>query len=129
MTGGRFHDDDDGDDSCRFEEHLNPSWGGVYKHFTAENMATAASDVYLDFTKWNAFQQRGFELLRELYDAKSRLDDVHRRIEDAKDDVQHCRSRDYVGSMLWEQQYRSTEYFSRWIELKESTKMESAQAQ
>ncbi len=29
------------------------------------------------------------------------------------------RRSDYVGQMLWLQQLRATEYFSRWIELKE----------
>lgn len=29
------------------------------------------------------------------------------------------RKSDYVGQMLWLQQLRATEYFSRWIELKE----------
>jgi hypothetical protein len=29
------------------------------------------------------------------------------------------RQQDYVGQMLWQQGTRATEYFSRWIELKE----------
>lgn len=35
------------------------------------------------------------------------------------------RQEDFVGSMLWHQNNRATEYFSRWIELKE-TKGESS---
>lgn len=38
------------------------------------------------------------------------------------------RKSDYVGQMLWLQQLRATEYFSRWIELKEhhASKLDSA---
>ena len=38
------------------------------------------------------------------------------------------RKSDYVGQMLWLQQLRATEYFSRWIELKEyhASKTDSA---
>ena len=32
------------------------------------------------------------------------------------------RHTDYVGSMLWAQRNRATEYFSRWVELKETQK-------
>ena len=35
---------------------------------------------------------------------------------------QDRRQQDYVGSMLWSQQLRATEYFSRWLELKETNK-------
>jgi hypothetical protein len=41
---------------------------------------------------------------------------------EAAGSVQARRERDYVGQMLWRQQLRSTEYFSRWIELKERAK-------
>ena len=30
------------------------------------------------------------------------------------------RKTDFVGAMLWQQQLRATEYFSKWIELKET---------
>ena len=36
-------------------------------------------------------------------------------------DKEARRNTDYVGHMVWSQQLRATEYFSRWIELKEHT--------
>jgi hypothetical protein len=33
--------------------------------------------------------------------------------------LSEVRQQDYVGQMLWQQGTRATEYFSRWIELKE----------
>ena len=45
------------------------------------------------------------------------------RVQDALDaalvEKEGRRKSDYVGQMLWLQQLRATEYFSRWIELKE----------
>jgi hypothetical protein len=35
-------------------------------------------------------------------------------------DLDHVRERDYLGQMLWGQGLRATEYFSRWVALKES---------
>lgn len=40
-------------------------------------------------------------------------------IEEASRDLSRRREQDFVGQMLWQQQLRSTEFFSRWIELKE----------
>lgn len=40
-------------------------------------------------------------------------------IQAASDALDSRREQDYVGQMLWQQQLRATEYFSRWIELKE----------
>ena len=33
--------------------------------------------------------------------------------------LSEVRQEDYIGQMLWQQGTRATEYFSRWIELKE----------
>jgi hypothetical protein len=63
---------------------------------------------------------RGFELLKILYDRDERLGVVHAAVDEARRVLQERRAADYVGNMLWLQQLRSTEYFSRWIELKEN---------
>ena len=41
-------------------------------------------------------------------------------VEGAAADLAARRSRDYVGQMLWHHTARSTEYFRRWVELKEA---------
>ena len=45
---------------------------------------------------------------------------VQEGIEHALQNLEELRGSDYVGSMLWMQQFKATEYFSRWIELKET---------
>ena len=44
---------------------------------------------------------------------------VEKGIVDAISNLRQRRQLDYVGAMMWRDYQRSTEYFSRWIELKE----------
>ena len=57
-----------------------------------------------------------------IFDKEKNLLIVNNAIEDALLNRDERRSRDNVGAMLWHQTMRSTEYFSRWIELKEENK-------
>ena len=88
-------------------------FGGSVTNSYAEFISEAVS-FYHDGVKWSDAQRTGYQVLRErfsfdgqravLLDAISRID----------------RKNDLIGSMLWYHQLRSTEYFSRWIELKNS---------
>lgn len=40
-------------------------------------------------------------------------------VHDALATLEHRRATDFTGQMLWQQQFRATEFMSRWIELKE----------
>lgn len=40
-------------------------------------------------------------------------------VENALASLEVRRSTDFTGQMLWQQQFRATEFMSRWIELKE----------
>ena len=97
-------------------------WGGLGRAATAAEVVDDAATLYHDQELWGRCQQRGYALLRELYDRTTRLDHVHRAIEESVDYMQERRRSDVVGSILWEQQFRSTEYFSKWIELKETSR-------
>ncbi|KAK9812031.1 hypothetical protein WJX73_010341 [Symbiochloris irregularis] len=63
----------------------------------------------------------GLQLLQQLYGKDARLQVVKEALLTALQHMEKRRSTDYVGQMLWSQQLRATEYFSRWIELKERT--------
>lgn len=99
-------------------------WGGLDGGMNAEEIAEEAALLYSDSQLWEESQSRGFDLLKELYNAKYHFDTIHGAIEKAKEEMKSRRSRGYVGQMLWQQQLRATEYFSRWIELKEKDKRE-----
>lgn len=94
-------------------------WGGLYGGTTAEELAVDAVKLYTDQELWESCQNAGFSLLRRLYDAEGRLAAVHSAIEGALEGLEERRAQDFVGQVLWQQQMRATEYFSRWIELKE----------
>lgn len=98
---------------------LPAAWGGLVSSGGAGELAAAAVQLYSDEQLWQACQRRGFELLRLLYSRQRTLDRVLRAVEGAAAEIEERRSADYVGAMLWQQQLRATEYFSRWIELKE----------
>ena len=69
------------------------------------------------------------QVLTELYghDSSSpegtrRWNLVLRRLENKMENIDSFRESDFVRSLLWHQTARSTEYFSRWIELKDTMK-------
>jgi len=97
-------------------------WGGLCGASTAEGLAASAALLYSDQQLWEACQARGFQLLPLLYDQERNLGRVHAVVDAAAAGLEERRKRDFVGAMLWSQQLRATEYFSRWIELKEANK-------
>lgn len=103
-------------------------WGGLCGADTPSSLAYAAALLYSDEQLWGTCQQRGFQLLRLLYDAERNLARVHAAIGAAAAELEARRASDFTGGILWSQQLRATEYFSRWIELKETLK-ESQQRQ
>lgn len=94
-------------------------WGGLAGGTTAEEIANEAVLLYAESQLWKESQSRGFALLDELYNAEHHFEAIHSAIEKAKEELKSRRSRGYVGEILWSQQMRATEYFSRWIEEKE----------
>jgi hypothetical protein len=98
---------------------VNKQWGGLSGGTTAKEIANEAVLLYTESQLWKESQSRGFALLEELYDAQHHFDAIHSAIEKAKNELKSRRARGYVGEMLWSQQMRATEYFSRWIEGKE----------
>lgn len=98
-------------------------WGGEFKRCrTSIEIGLATVDLYSNLESWKICQKRGFQLLHELYDAQMHFAELHQKIHETTIKLNDIRAKDYLGAILWQQQYRATEYFSRWIELKEKTK-------
>ena len=76
--------------------------------------------LYIDARLWETCQQQGHELLTELYSKEQNLAAIRNAIEGAGQSLAERRRQDIMAGILWSQQLRATEYFSRWIELKES---------
>ncbi|KAL4535246.1 hypothetical protein Ndes2526B_g06145 [Nannochloris sp. 'desiccata'] len=113
------HSTSDSSNNPNNPNSVNKQWGGLDGGTTAEEIANGAVLLYTESQLWKESQSRGFVLLAELYNAEHHFDAIHHAIENAKEELKSRRSRGYVGEMLWSQQMRATEYFSRWIELKE----------
>ncbi|KAL0047950.1 hypothetical protein WJX82_003974 [Trebouxia sp. C0006] len=94
-------------------------WGGLWTADSADAFVQDAVRMYRAEEDWHTWQQRGFELLQNLYNKEARLRIVKDALDAALVEKEGRRKSDFVGQMLWLQQLRATEYFSRWIELKE----------
>jgi hypothetical protein len=84
-----------------------------------DEFCQAALELAADQDLYERAQDDGRFLLQELFSAK-----YHgKRLQDALlsciTKLPEKRQRDFMQSMVWHQSLRSTEYFSRWIELKE----------
>ena len=101
-------------------------WGGLCTATSAEQLAADTVRLVSDETLWRASQRRGFSLLAQLYDRQANLGRVCAAVEEALAEQEQRRGQDFVGGMLWQQGQRATEYFSRWIELKETTRERGA---
>ena len=96
-------------------------WGGLVSS-DPDEFAAHALKLYFDRELWDAASARARVLLRELYSADHNLEIIRQRVEEASRTLHERREADYSGALLWQHNARSTEYFSRWIELKESHK-------
>jgi hypothetical protein len=96
----------------------NDEWGGIIE---SENIkfAQAAIDLYRNEKLWNQCQSTGRNLIKQLFDADTNFLQLNHDLQIALQERESRRNSDYFSSILWSQQARSTEYFSKWIEQKE----------
>jgi hypothetical protein len=94
-------------------------WGGLLAD-DPQGFADAAVRLYTDNVLWEGARAEGRRLLRSLYGAEENLAIIRSAVDTALSQLDERRERDVVGAMLWQQTSRATEYFSRWIELKEA---------
>lgn len=97
-------------------------WGGEASATSIPAFCDAAIKLYTNEDAWNTTVRRGQELLKELYSASGHWGSVAQSLEDAVKNRSERRSKDLMRSILWQEQTRSTEYFSRWIEAKNKNK-------
>jgi hypothetical protein len=92
-------------------------WGGRVAA-DPDALAAAAIELHEDESAWARAAAAGARLLRDQFDGRrirARFVEVIERAWATRADR---RARDFLGSLLWHQSLRGTEYFSRWIELK-----------
>ena len=98
------------------------AWGGLYRATDAQSFAADATRLHADRGLWERCSGSGFALRQELFAEEARLATVREALEAALDGRDERRSRDFVGAAMWHHNQRSTEYFSKWIAVKEQLK-------
>ena len=99
-------------------EASGATWGGLCSATTAEELAHDAVELYRNTALWEQAQEAGFEAMGRMFDLATNARHLDDLLAGAIEAREERRATDYVGSLLWHHTARSTEYFSRWIELK-----------
>mmetsp|Transcript_20285 Transcript_20285/g.58237 ORF Transcript_20285/g.58237 Transcript_20285/m.58237 type:complete len:494 (+) Transcript_20285:27-1508(+) len=94
-------------------------WGGLVAT-DADAIARCAVRLYKDQSLWDEARTNSRRLLRIKFNKQKNLSAVSNAVEEALLNRTERRSKDHIGYLLWHQSMRATEYFSRWIELKEN---------
>mmetsp|Transcript_5635 Transcript_5635/g.34985 ORF Transcript_5635/g.34985 Transcript_5635/m.34985 type:complete len:499 (-) Transcript_5635:1557-3053(-) len=95
-------------------------WGGLWKASCASELARDAAALYSNPSLWTTTVAQGRHILEEEFSPRASQVALDTVLDTAMVSLERRRRHDYLGQMLWGQQYRATEYFSRWIELKEA---------
>ncbi len=83
-----------------------------------EAFAEAAVAIYQDEELWHQAQRNGFNILQQLFNKKRNGEALIKRIMKMRRSLEADRQNNFIGSMLRHHHHRSTEFMSRWIELK-----------
>ncbi|CAI5983785.1 unnamed protein product [Closterium sp. NIES-64] len=94
-------------------------WGGLCGTGDAEAFAADAVRLYSDPHLWTTCQSAGRTILHQQFGMHSNAPALLAALSAAKKNMRDNRMHDYTGAILWHDSNRATEYFSRWIELKE----------
>lgn len=78
--------------------------------------------LYSDSQSWEAAQKNGFRIIDHFFDRSVNAQNFLEAVANAKQHQSERRIANFTGQMLWHHQNRSTEFFSRWIEVKNKLK-------
>jgi len=95
-------------------------WGGLCGALDAAALARDAVRLHEEAALWNECQARGTSVLQGLFGAEQNLGAVTAAVEASMQGLDAAREQDFTGQMLWHSTARATEYFARWIEMKET---------
>ncbi|GBG29335.1 Hypothetical Protein FCC1311_055572 [Hondaea fermentalgiana] len=87
----------------------------------AESLVSYAVNLHEDPAAWAAGRDLGFANLNGVFSREVMAESLRGRIDRAEADLVSARDRDFVQAMLFSQSQRATEFFARWVELKETT--------
>lgn len=82
--------------------------------------AEAVAELYTNEMVWTQASEQGLAIIREIFSAEEHKRCFIETLEQAHLHQEQRRSKNFIGALLWYESNRSTEYFSRWIECKNS---------
>jgi hypothetical protein len=97
--------------------HDGLEWGGEIAE-TPVAIAESAKKLFTDRRAWSEAAERGRQILTHLFNRETESEGLIRALLDTQDHLASRRQANFVGAMLWHHSHRSTDFFSRWIELK-----------
>ncbi|KAL3663575.1 hypothetical protein V7S43_011462 [Phytophthora oleae] len=92
-------------------------WGGAI----ADNPDTFASEMlrlFSDEPSWNTAQKAAVAACSIRYDSSRNGDSLMERLERAMSEKRELREKNWMGRILWSENFRATEYMSRYIRAK-----------
>lgn len=104
--------------------HDGLPFGGIVAE-NIEDLAQAAVTLYHDQIVWEDLSQKGLQIMSELYSPDVTLVPFLKRLHWLLEHRERHRLSNFTGEILWHTGLRATEYFSRWIEEKRSTRNHS----
>ena len=93
------------------------AWPGIIAN-SAADFVSAAVKLYADTKVWQQAQKQGLINFMTLFDRAAVEADLTKRVQHIAGNLDQHRLENFMGSLLLQQQYRSTEFMSRWIEVK-----------
>ncbi|CAM1346279.1 glycosyltransferase [Tenacibaculum crassostreae] len=97
--------------------HANLPWNGfVEDDYT--KFAEKAVELYSYDILWKKSQQKGIEIINQLYDKEELSSLFINRITELQENLQNHRTHNFFGSLLQHQTVQATKYMSKWIEEK-----------
>lgn len=99
--------------------------GDLPQEFVGADLDTFVSictQLYRDETAWSRANREGRKILDERFNAARNYQHFRTLVDEASQHLHQRRKQNFIGQMLRHHNHRSTEFMSRWIELKNTPK-------
>lgn len=97
--------------------HDQLEWSGIVAN-TAQDIASAAVELYMNKVTWQKAQKNGIEIINTIYSRHQLEEPLIKHILEVQNDLKGHRLRNFKGAMLMHHTLSSTKYMARWIEAK-----------
>lgn len=100
--------------------HANLPWNG-YITDTTEFFVEAAVKLYTNKTIWNSAVDNGYAICKTRFNYTISYSALSEKLQNTAKHLKTHRTKNFIGTMLLHHSMRSTQYLSKYIELKNST--------